>query len=67
MEFKTTPLNRSPRFATLDHVVPLSKGGRSQRTNLRLAHRECNEKRAAEEADGHPAFWSYVNARKGKR
>ncbi len=31
---------------TVDHVVPRSRGGRSERTNLRLAHRECNARRA---------------------
>jgi 5-methylcytosine-specific restriction endonuclease McrA len=65
MVFKpTTPL--SARFATLDHVRPLSKGGRSQLDNLHLAHQDCNVRRQADESSGHPSFWSYVNARKGK-
>ena len=33
------------REATLDHVVPLSKGGSDHHTNLRLAHRSCNSGR----------------------
>jgi 5-methylcytosine-specific restriction protein A len=30
-----------------DHVVPLARGGSSARTNLRRAHRECNQARRA--------------------
>jgi 5-methylcytosine-specific restriction endonuclease McrA len=50
----------------LDHVRPLSKGGRSQLDNLHLAHQDCNRRRGDGEASGHASFWSYVNARKGK-
>lgn len=32
----------SPRYATLDHVVPLSRGGRDAPDNLALACQECN-------------------------
>ena len=28
--------------ATLDHVIPRSKGGSNKQTNLKLAHRVCN-------------------------
>jgi len=28
-----------------DHVVPRSKGGSDERSNLRAAHRSCNRKR----------------------
>lgn len=31
-----------PRAATLDHVVPLSKGGQHVLENLAPAHAECN-------------------------
>lgn len=31
-----------PRGATLDHIVPVSSGGRHERRNLQLAHRACN-------------------------
>jgi len=31
--------------ATLDHIVPRSKGGNDQPENLRLAHRWCNSVR----------------------
>src|SRR5690606_29241704 len=33
--------------ATLDHVLPRSRGGRNGIENLRLAHKCCNEKRGA--------------------
>jgi len=31
---------------TADHVVPLARGGRDDDTNLRAAHRSCNEAKA---------------------
>jgi 5-methylcytosine-specific restriction endonuclease McrA len=30
---------------TLDHIVPLSKGGNTERVNLQLAHRGCNSRK----------------------
>ena len=30
---------------TLDHVVPLSKGGAHTKENIRIAHRECNSRK----------------------
>lgn len=38
------PLN-GPAAPTIDHVVPRSRGGRSDLSNLRLAHRRCNGRR----------------------
>lgn len=32
--------------ATIDHVIPKSKGGSNKLSNLRLAHRRCNEAKA---------------------
>lgn len=34
--------------ATVDHVVPVSKGGTSDLPNLQLAHRRCNEEKGDE-------------------
>ena len=36
---------RSPDDATIDHIVPKSQGGGDAATNLRLAHKRCNEAR----------------------
>lgn len=33
-------------FATFDHVVPLSKGGKWSEDNIVLACRRCNEKKS---------------------
>lgn len=35
----------SPAAPTVDHVVPRSRGGRTEPSNLRLAHRRCNGRR----------------------
>jgi 5-methylcytosine-specific restriction endonuclease McrA len=37
----------SPRYATLDHVVALSRGGRDTLANLALACRRCNEEKGS--------------------
>ncbi|MEO1303442.1 MAG: HNH endonuclease [Pseudomonadota bacterium] len=31
------------RRATIDHIVPISKGGADQLENLQLAHANCNK------------------------
>jgi hypothetical protein len=36
-----------PGAASIDHVVPRSRGGTSDLRNLRLAHRRCNGRRGA--------------------
>lgn len=43
------PLLKWPNhgYATLDHVMPLSKGGRHSYDNIRLAHMSCNCKKGA--------------------
>lgn len=47
----TLPYDKSTRFhpqsPTLDHVVPLSKGGRHARDNVTCAHRVCNTRKQA--------------------
>jgi 5-methylcytosine-specific restriction endonuclease McrA len=36
-----------PMSATIDHIVPVSKGGHpSDISNLQLAHRACNRKKS---------------------
>lgn len=35
-----------PRSASLDHVVPLSKGGAHDPANVRLAHLSCNSSKS---------------------
>ena len=41
---KTAPRN-TPKGGTLDHLVPLSKGGTHTWTNVKLAHHRCNSLR----------------------
>jgi hypothetical protein len=36
---------RSPLYATRDHQIPLSKGGKNSMSNIVLCCRECNEKK----------------------
>ncbi len=31
--------------ASIDHVIPLSKGGTSKKANLKIAHKSCNGKK----------------------
>lgn len=38
-------LKDGPRRATLDHLLPRSRGGTNAKGNLKLAHAECNETR----------------------
>jgi 5-methylcytosine-specific restriction endonuclease McrA len=36
-----------PKRATFDHIHPKSRGGGNEPTNLRLAHKRCNERRGS--------------------
>lgn len=36
-----------PRSFVIDHVVPLAKGGADVLTNVRAAHKDCNNKKRA--------------------
>lgn len=35
-----------PKAPTLDHVIPLARGGEHSRANVRCAHFECNWRKA---------------------
>lgn len=37
-----------PKYITFDHIVPRARGGNDAWTNLRLAHRRCNERRGSD-------------------
>lgn len=34
--------NRNPKMGSLDHVIPISKGGKHSYENTKLSHYECN-------------------------
>ena len=34
--------------STLDHIVPLSKGGENELSNMQLTHSKCNNKKGNE-------------------
>ena len=55
-----TASRRSPLGLTVDHVVPRSKGGTDDITNLRPAHHHCNTSRQARPASIYqpPRSWS---------
>ena len=40
-----------PRSATIDHIIPLSKGGTHEPSNCQLAHAGCNSSKGAGAAD----------------
>jgi len=44
-------LSRSPHLATLDHVLPRSKGGPLNAANLVLACQACNNQRGIMDAE----------------
>ena len=43
--------------ATMDHVVPLSKGGLHQRDSVVLAHRTCNTRKYDKSLEEYLARW----------
>ena len=43
---KTIP-SPHPMSPSVDHVIPRSRGGSDEKSNLRLTHRGCNMKRGA--------------------
>jgi 5-methylcytosine-specific restriction endonuclease McrA len=49
--YDTTSMH--PAALTLDHVVPVTQGGRDVEENLRPAHRACNE----DKGERYPTWW----------
>jgi 5-methylcytosine-specific restriction endonuclease McrA len=41
-----------PRAASIDHILPRSRGGSDAPSNLAVAHRRCNEARADADPPG---------------
>lgn len=39
--------------ATLEHIIPISKGGTDDMSNLSISHNVCNQRRGAEISDGY--------------
>lgn len=52
MDFEPDDRLEAPNRATIDHIIPRSKGGTNDWSNLRLAHARCNRERGASEATG---------------
>lgn len=50
----TRTRSTDPLAATVDHVLPKSKGGKRTLDNLRLAHRSCNAARGSADPKGSP-------------
>ena len=48
-------LHRAPHLATLDHVIPRSRGGSTRADNLVLSCAACNNARGVEEANAFAA------------
>jgi 5-methylcytosine-specific restriction endonuclease McrA len=46
--------HRHPLYPTIDHIVPLSRGGEDTQANKRAAHLECNIRRGNAMHDGEP-------------
>lgn len=38
----------NPKFASIDHIVPLAKGGTNEISNLQIAHLHCNLSKGAD-------------------
>ena len=43
LDIAPTDLDNPEQYATLEHIIPLSKGGSGRIANLQLTHMKCNE------------------------
>jgi 5-methylcytosine-specific restriction endonuclease McrA len=43
------PFDKRPKAGSVDHIVPVSKGGTNEESNLRWMCRSCNCSRGAKE------------------
>lgn len=46
LTFRGEKKSSHPTRATLDHIIPISKGGTNKKENLRIICRKCNEEKA---------------------
>ena len=51
---------------TFDHIIPRSKGGTDELSNIKLAHHDCNQRRRSDDAKV-IVDWMYVYGLDGKR
>lgn len=56
----TMDIDSTPRQATVDHIVPISKGGTHTQENTQLLCRDCNCKRKGDKATGQRFLVGFV-------
>ncbi len=50
-----------PLDVTMDHVLPMSRGGGHTRQNVRLAHKSCNSRKGNKTADEYALWLAEIN------
>lgn len=53
-------LHVSVRIFSIDHVIPLSKGGTNNLSNLRLAHKDCNSIKSDHPIESKEDFFNLI-------
>jgi 5-methylcytosine-specific restriction endonuclease McrA len=48
LKLSLTTKHPDPGYASIDHVIPLARGGTNELANLRLAHLVCNLRKRAD-------------------